>query len=132
MTLPVGQFFFSSRRLHTISDRDWSSDVCSSDLCPTDRFQPFFESGLLDIALFDINQSDQLDLQLSGRTINAGSLHRPLLVIANYVFDSIPQELFYINERQCHQCLVSLLVDEDPQTLTAAELLERAQGNYDY
>src|SRR5207249_12011859 len=25
-------FFFSSRRRHTISNRDWSSDVCSSDL----------------------------------------------------------------------------------------------------
>src|SRR5699024_11611496 len=24
--------FFSSRRRHTISERDWSSDVCSSDL----------------------------------------------------------------------------------------------------
>src|SRR5206468_6720895 len=28
----VGSFFFSSRRRHTRSDRDWSSDVCSSDL----------------------------------------------------------------------------------------------------
>src|SRR2546428_13986368 len=27
-------FFFSSRRRHTRSDRDWSSDVCSSDLRP--------------------------------------------------------------------------------------------------
>src|SRR2546421_628753 len=25
------EFFFSSRRRHTRSDRDWSSDVCSSD-----------------------------------------------------------------------------------------------------
>src|SRR5699024_11738766 len=25
-------YFFSSRRRHTISKRDWSSDVCSSDL----------------------------------------------------------------------------------------------------
>src|SRR6266536_3686685 len=25
-------FFFSSRRRHTTSTRDWSSDVCSSDL----------------------------------------------------------------------------------------------------
>src|SRR2546422_4187069 len=25
-------FFFSSRRRHTICSRDWSSDVCSSDL----------------------------------------------------------------------------------------------------
>src|SRR5699024_11879887 len=28
-------FFFSSRRRHTRSKRDWSSDVCSSDLGPT-------------------------------------------------------------------------------------------------
>src|SRR5699024_11271851 len=27
-------FFFSSRRRHTRSKRDWSSDVCSSDLLP--------------------------------------------------------------------------------------------------
>src|SRR3989449_8810017 len=27
-------FFFSSRRRHTRCSRDWSSDVCSSDLCP--------------------------------------------------------------------------------------------------
>src|SRR5207249_7363894 len=27
-------FFFSSRRRHTRSKRDWSSDVCSSDLSP--------------------------------------------------------------------------------------------------
>src|SRR3989440_10846653 len=29
-------FFFSSRRRHTRSDRDWSSDVCSSDLARED------------------------------------------------------------------------------------------------
>src|SRR5687768_18102730 len=27
-----GRFFFSSRRRHTRCSRDWSSDVCSSDL----------------------------------------------------------------------------------------------------
>src|SRR6266536_3509822 len=30
-------FFFSSRRRHTRSTRDWSSDVCSSDLGPPRR-----------------------------------------------------------------------------------------------
>src|SRR5690606_33818088 len=29
-------FFFSSRRRHTRFSRDWSSDVCSSDLVPLD------------------------------------------------------------------------------------------------
>src|SRR5690606_39940196 len=30
---PLTIFFFSSRRRHTSFSRDWSSDVCSSDLC---------------------------------------------------------------------------------------------------
>src|SRR5690606_41099498 len=30
--LGMGCFFFSSRRRHTRFSRDWSSDVCSSDL----------------------------------------------------------------------------------------------------
>src|SRR3989440_2318132 len=44
----IGQFddyfFFSSRRRHTSSDRDWSSDVCSSDLfanCLPRPLEPF-------------------------------------------------------------------------------------------
>src|SRR2546429_1298185 len=38
-------FFFSSRRRHTRCSRDWSSDVCSSDLffLPIDRFNECFE-----------------------------------------------------------------------------------------
>src|SRR5207249_7644812 len=32
LALLVTGFFFSSRRRHTRSKRDWSSDVCSSDL----------------------------------------------------------------------------------------------------
>src|SRR6266508_5966807 len=31
----IGFFFFSSRRRHTRWPRDWSSDVCSSDLFET-------------------------------------------------------------------------------------------------
>src|SRR2546421_1477782 len=33
-------FFFSSRRRHTRSDRDWSSDVCSSDLSAASFQEP--------------------------------------------------------------------------------------------
>src|SRR5699024_11541094 len=34
-------FFFSSRRRHTRSKRDWSSDVCSSDLPFAEKRRPF-------------------------------------------------------------------------------------------
>src|SRR3989442_13022853 len=35
-------FFFSSRRRHTRCGRDWSSDVCSSDLLERDQRAPIF------------------------------------------------------------------------------------------
>src|SRR3989442_3877129 len=43
-------FFFSSRRRHTRCGRDWSSDVCSSDLIPVLDFLPGLVLGL--VALF--------------------------------------------------------------------------------
>src|SRR5699024_3754918 len=43
-------FFFSSRRRHTRSKRDWSSDVCSSDLlgafAKMDMQEKFLKSGM--------------------------------------------------------------------------------------
>src|SRR5690606_39288355 len=36
-------FFFSSRRRHTRFSRDWSSDVCSSDLTPFPEGSPLEE-----------------------------------------------------------------------------------------
>src|SRR5690606_8137861 len=44
-------FFFSSRRRHTRFSRDWSSDVCSSDLLPhSDRPRPVYCNVLGDYA----------------------------------------------------------------------------------
>src|SRR5699024_12152505 len=46
-------FFFSSRRRHTRSKRDWSTDVCSSDLNPVKSA----------IQYIQLNYMEQLSLQ---------------------------------------------------------------------
>src|SRR5207247_8153647 len=62
-------FFFSSRRRHTRSTRDWSSDVCSSDLL-LDAFQQLarkgYEIGLAENAqqLLKRVEQDGVDLVL--------------------------------------------------------------------
>src|SRR5437867_12093475 len=43
--LSFRSFFFSSRRRHTRSYGDWSSDVCSSDLFPYVRSREVGECG---------------------------------------------------------------------------------------
>src|SRR3712207_6935707 len=40
MQVGTDLFFFSSRRRHTIYWRDWSSDVCSSDLIKPEQRSP--------------------------------------------------------------------------------------------
>src|SRR5204863_6020096 len=46
-------FFFSSRRRHTRSLRDWSSDVCSSDLLDIDRHKV----ASLGVSFDDLNKT---------------------------------------------------------------------------
>src|SRR2546422_2236162 len=64
--LKISVFFFSSRRRHTRCSRDWSSDVCSSDL---DNF-----AWLADRARqFDlVISSDGLPLELEGYLLEGG------------------------------------------------------------
>jgi hypothetical protein len=95
-------------------------------------FGEFFDSGLLDMTLFDVNHSSELALQISGERLTAGTLRSPLVVIANYLFDSVPQDLYYFKDGTAHECLLSLATDEDPAELDAAELLERLYLHYDY
>src|SRR5699024_11815794 len=73
-------FFFSSRRRHTRSKRDWSSDVCSSDLA-VNKGESLYDSILtmkalgMDIAVIrhqnNAYYKDLLDIGLS--IVNAGS-----------------------------------------------------------
>src|SRR5437867_4918598 len=49
-------FFFSSRRRHTRSYGDWSSDVCSSDLAPPITSGPY-TLGVGSVTLGDVTGS---------------------------------------------------------------------------
>ena len=96
------------------------------------NFEAFFADGRLDVARLDVTQPEGLALQVSGETLTPGSLCHPLVIIANYVFDSIPHDLFRLKGGRADACLVSLAVDAAPATLDPAELLARVQMQYDY
>src|SRR5699024_11812767 len=64
------RFFFSSRRRHTRSKRDWSSDVCSSDLThDTAPYREFLNTAIeeareetaVEVAKVLKSQLDKLD-----------------------------------------------------------------------
>src|SRR3712207_8570350 len=62
-------FFFSSRRRHTRYWRDWSSDVCSSDLAVSYVAAPLEMPGGrgVVVAFTDVEDRDQAERELRGR-----------------------------------------------------------------
>src|ERR1041385_8910916 len=52
-------FFFSSRRRHTRCSRDWSSDVCSSDLVWSINRLPFTIHGFMTVPFIEDNDQTQ-------------------------------------------------------------------------
>lgn len=96
------------------------------------RLQPYFSHGWLDFALFDVENSQELSLKYRGTTIQAGSLAQPIVVIANYFFDTIPQELFLIQDGDISNVFLSLSSEADPSTLETAALIAALQLEYNY
>lgn len=67
------------------------------------RLDPFIQQGRLDFALFDVESDSEVVLQNQGITLTAGSLTLPPVVIANYVFGSIRQDLFFLDKERLYE-----------------------------
>jgi tetratricopeptide (TPR) repeat protein len=94
------------------------------------RFQGYFESGALDMGLFDVTQPGPVALQISGELLGAVPSSAPLVVVANYLFDSIPQSLVYVDRDTISPVTVSVSVEGDPATMSSAALLEAMHLEY--
>ncbi|MEM1000309.1 MAG: tetratricopeptide repeat protein [Bacteroidota bacterium] len=71
-------------------------------------FSAWVEQGWLDFARFDVTRDTDLSLQISGERLTAEAPAGPVLLIANYLFDTVPQDLFRIKEGDLFQSEVRL------------------------
>ncbi|NOV03044.1 tetratricopeptide repeat protein [Paenibacillus planticolens] len=94
--------------------------------------RPYVEQGLLDFAQFDAVADTELILTETGIRVRRGDLQQPLLVLANYFFDSIPQELIYVDDHTIYDCMVSLRFSEETANVSASEMLESVTAEYEY
>src|SRR6266702_6704918 len=92
-------FFFSSRRRHTRWPRDWSSDVCSSDLdkdgrIRTDCSSPWAMAGLIALKdRFDVAFGNDADSDRHGIVTRSAGLLEPnhyLAAAVAYLFRHRP------------------------------------------
>jgi tetratricopeptide (TPR) repeat protein len=96
--------------------------------------QPFVEQGRLDFARFDAEHDQTIHLLNADKHICPGDLDQPLVVVANYFFDSIPQELLYVHDKQIYECWVSMQGPEE-QSVDAKDtvgLIDNIKLDYHY
>lgn len=94
------------------------------------QLQSYFQQGVLDLSYFDAFTSEKLELRKAKITIEPKSLQRPIVAIANYFFDSIPNELFFIQNREVSSCSVAINSREDPQGMNTERLIKNMELTY--
>jgi tetratricopeptide (TPR) repeat protein len=91
---------------------------------------PWVEQGWLDYARFDAGNDRELALIHSGETLAPGGVSNPLVILANYVFDGLPQDAFAVQAGQLWESLVSLTSPQEEADLSAPDLLDRVRIAY--
>lgn len=92
--------------------------------------QDYVSQGWLDFAQVDASDPQDVVLQHSGEVLSAAQPGNPLVVIANYVFDGIEQDAFYVSGGQLHESLVSLHSPQPEPNLRDATLLQRLSTGF--
>jgi tetratricopeptide (TPR) repeat protein len=89
------------------------------------ELQPFVASGLLDFARYDTGVDLEIRLSQSGEVLSPRTLRNPLVVLANYVFDGIPQDLFSVRGGKLYENLLTLSLPEGEADLEDPGMLEQ-------
>lgn len=93
------------------------------------KWRPFVASGRVDFALFDGVAPAGIILSQTGQPLAPTN---PIVLLANYFFDTIPQDCFTIQNGQLQADWLTLAADQLEPDLAAPGLLERLVTIYDH
>lgn len=97
------------------------------------RLVPFIQTGKLDLVQLDAYFPDQASLHHTGQNLIDTLAEGPVILLGNYFFDSIPQDLFRIGPDGFQEAWVALTEGENGLFETSpAELLEEREWTYVY
>jgi tetratricopeptide (TPR) repeat protein len=94
--------------------------------------QPFVDAGQLDFARFDAGSDQEIRLKHSGVVLAPGTVKNPLVAIANYCFDCLPQDVFEVKAGALYESLVTLRSPQPEPDRHDPQLLSRLQTSYEH
>ena len=117
---------------------DWPIRFVLTDFAPATvqywqahpQLQPWVEAGLLDFALFDAENPQALHQLHSQQTIAPDTARNPIILFANYFFDSIPQDSIVIEDGVAYDNLLTILSSQPEPNLSDRSIWERMTLQY--
>lgn len=91
------------------------------------KLQPLIAEGALETARFDASAPSAVTLRRSGQTIGSDADEAPLVVVANYVLDSLPSQSYVVNDGVLHDNLLTVTTPRPIDDPTASTLM----GDFD-
>ncbi len=96
-----------------------------------ERFRPWVEAGMLDFALFDAVDLRPIELIHAKQTLSPETVINPIILIANYFFDSIPQDSFAIEDGQLCENLLTIYSSQPEPDLADPLIWQRLKLSYE-
>lgn len=78
--------------------------------------QPLIQQGMLDFAYYQHDDAHPLKLEVSGEVLSPSSIVNPIALIGNYFFDTIPQDLFKVENGTILEGRIALGVKKNAMT----------------
>jgi len=101
----------------------WQSHEC---------LKPFAASGMLDFAIFDIGTMQNITLINSKVVLDTNSCKNPIIVIANYTFDTVNHDLFRIAGGNLEAGYITTKTTQDNIIPDGIQDLERLQTDFTF
>ena len=97
------------------------------------QFQKFLNAGMLDFAIFATGESTSIHLIKQNITLGENSCVNPLIAVGNYLFDTIPSDLFRVSAGKLEEGLISLKTPkENLVNENTVHAPERVQVDFSY
>jgi tetratricopeptide (TPR) repeat protein len=95
--------------------------------------KPFFENGQLDAGIFDAVNDREIKLWKAQTVITPGFCKNPVIILANYLFDTLYHDIFQVDHGELKEGLVSTgsKYPEEPDPLDP-EIINRLDNHYSY
>lgn len=97
-----------------------------------EKFKPWIEAGLLDFGLFDaVGEKRPFTLLHSQKILTPENVRNPIILFANYFFDSIPQDSFVLEDGLLCENLLTLRSSQPEPDLGDPAIWERLELSYE-